>query len=470
MPKKKILESNNTTKYARLPDLFVVSSIISIAFVIIYFLFFLLAPYFRFYPSISKESLNSWMRPVVSNKGIEVYVLFFGTILNLFLVYFLIINHNLIPFIKKKIIQFFFLGLLIGKIFTTFPTKISGVNKSLTFNILILLTSILFIWGSFFIVRKVGKLDTFKKIIILTFSWSILFLLVVLSIQKASYTDFSFFISPAIKIAQGIKFTDIYMVYGLLEMYLFTLMTKIHFTLGEMQFVLGLITVIWFFIYWRVASRFIKNSFLVYLFLLSLVIFRFFGLAFHSLEFPQAITLRLDFWLLLFYVFCKFRYRKILTSFAFSLGYIFEDFFGFMFLALYIGYCLVEVLKKPASKKFDLRNLLQIFYIPAIAILVHLFLFNSIFSPGALFINKLKYWQMVISPYSLYWPFLIIFGFFLFFTIKSNKQKRQELLFLLGLTLLNLIYFFGRSHDHNILTQSGSLLLILFITLNELAK
>src|SRR3989344_2464795 len=147
MPKKKILESNNTTKYARLPDLFVVSSIISIAFVTIYFLFFLLAPYFRFYPSISKESLNSWMRPVVSNKGIEVYVLFFGTILNLFLVYFLIINHNLIPFIKKKIIQFFFLGLLIGKIFTTFPTKISGVNKSLSFNILILLTTILFIWA-----------------------------------------------------------------------------------------------------------------------------------------------------------------------------------------------------------------------------------------------------------------------------------------------------------------------------------
>jgi len=41
---------------------------------------------------------------------------------------------------------------------------------------------------------------------------------------------------------------------------------------------------------------------------------------------------------------------------------------------------------------------------------------------------------------------------------------------LLGLSLLTLVYFFGRSHDHNILTQSGSLLLIFFITLNELAK
>jgi len=465
-----IANSKNPLRYNKLPNLLVVSSIISLIFLIFYFTFFLTSLYFRFYPTISKDELNSWVWPVVSNKGLEIYVLFFGTILYLFLVYFLINNYKLIPFIKNKVIQFLLAGVLIGKIFTTYPSKILGVNKSLTFNILIFLTSILFIWGSFFIVRKINKLNTFKKILILTFSWSILFLLVVLSIQKASYTDFSFFTSPAIRISQGLKFPDFFMVYGLLEMYIFTLLTKFHFNLGEMQFVLGVITVIWFFIYWRVATRFIKNTFLVYLFLLSLVIFRFFGLEFHSLEFPQANALRLDFWLPLFYVFCKFRSRKMLTSFAFSIGYIFEDFFGFMFLVLYIGYRLVETLKSSASIKYYLRSIFQIFCLPVVAVLVHLYLFNSIFSTGAHIINKLKFWQMVISPYSLYWPFLIIFGFFLFFTINSNIQKRRELLFLLGLTLLNLIYFFGRSHDHNILTQSGSLLLISFITLNELSK
>ena len=247
-------------------------------------------------------------------------------------------------------------------------------------------------------------------------------------------------------------------------------MIDLGFKLHHMQFILAIILIFFFILYYKLASSLIKARFLLFLFMLNLILFRFLGLTFHAISSPQANPIRLDLWLPLFYIVTKFGFLSPVTSISFALAYLADDFFGLLMLAVYIIAIIFPVLR--AIIKKDVTNLPKICFllVPiSLALYLHFYFFGTIISQSAKLVNDLKYWQMVISPYSMFWPFLLVFPLFLYISLHGRNQfQKQIYVFLLGLASVELIYFYGRSHEHNLLTTSGILLLILYLTLDKL--
>lgn len=451
-------------------SLAVILSVISLVFCVYYFSFFLFYRFFRFPPDINKSLLNSWVWQVIGSKGIEIYILFFGTLSFLIASYFAIIYSKLIPFISNKIVQIILISVLILKVITTYPKKIIGVTPSIPVNIFLISIVLAIIYLGFKYNRRFLKLGKNIKSSYLIIFWLLFAVITILSIQKVSYTDYNFFIGPGLKLSYGERLGSFYMQYGLSETYLFKFMIELGLKLHHMQLILALILTFFFILYQKVSLNLIKDRVLLFLFMFTLILLRFLALEFPAISSPQANPMRLDLWLPLFFMVYKFGFYSILTSAAFSLGYIADDFFGLMFLGVYIIAVTILSLKSWLDKNtVHWRKGFLIVLPIALALSIHFYFFGTITSQSAKLVNDLMYWQMVISPYSMFWPYICVLPLFLYLSLKGKDKFRRSLdIFLLGLALVELIYFYGRSHEHNLLTTSGILVLILYLTFDKL--
>lgn len=444
------------TSKERVP-LRVVFSSISLVFCFYYFAFFVFVRYFRSEPSIDKQLLNSWVWPTVTNKGYEMYILFVCTLIFTVLSYFVIVNNKFLPFLNNRLIQFLLISALFLKIVLTDP-KIIGINTNFFINIL----QLFIVSFVIFIAYRFSKLTGKLLLLFSSLFWVSFGLLVTLSIREASYIDFNMFVGPALKLLDGDAFGSFYMQYGLFETLVFKQMMTFGFKLYEMQLVLSLIATIFFILYYRVALRFIENRFLVFLFMLSIILVRFLSLSFPIASSPQANPIRLDIWLPLIYVVSRFGILSPLTSLTFSAVYLADDFFGFLFLVVYIASILIY------SKK-SLRKIVVLLVPIFLSIALHTFTFGSIFSQAAGIVSGLHYWQLPISHLSMFWSVVFVLPLYLYLVTREKKDNSKvAALMFLAFAQLELIYFFGRSHEHNLLTTSGILILLFYIALDKI--
>jgi len=287
--------------------------------------------------------------------------------------------------------------------------------------------------------------------------------------RDESIFDSSFLIGPANKIIQGNWLGTFYMQYDLLSTMVFVFMLKAQLLLHEIRFVLIIIFAVWVLLYKKLAFMVFQNKIVVIYFLVALLLIRGLAIMGGPIAVPQVSPIRLDLWVPLLIVLLTFGFESLVTAVIFAFAYLLNDVFGFFYLGLYLFSLSILAIDSYRLSKYTSLPLKLVKYIlPAlIALIIHYAIFGSIMSSAGKFVAKLNYSFLPIAVNSSFWLLVWMLPVCLYILVQNKKDKALSL-FLYGLVCIQLIYFFGRSHDNNLRNISGILLFILFFAIDKL--
>lgn len=417
----------------------------------------------HFYPAVDLESVLWWQKRFLFRDGLELPVMVLASFLYLFLAYVIAYLAPGVSFLKRRWVQLVSLLPILVILIRTRSTVFDGFqNLWINLVILIFFLSFLYISYRIYLIRSKLKVIRFLPyllgaLIALTIFWGM---------DIPSIYDYGYFIGPALKISQGEDFKHFYMQYNLLLTFIFKGMMDLNWQLPQMQIFLALTFILWIFIYYFLASKFIKNKFLLFLFMLALVTLRYFAIDHDPVRIPAVLPARLDLWVPLILILYKFNFLSLMTAISFALVYLLDNTFGFLYQILYLVFLTYFSLKSGQFKRGIVLTL------PAVVVgAVQFSLFGSLTSPATKLYQNVQLGFMPISFESFFWLIWAFLPYSVYLLLKEPNQKLKTVFqFLLALIVLQFIYFFGRSHDHNLLNLSGIWLFVLFLTLNELIK
>ncbi|MDP1728148.1 MAG: hypothetical protein Q8M15_15280 [Bacteroidota bacterium] len=341
-------------------------------------------------------------------------------------------------------------------------------NSLFTDNILVVLFITLFLSLGIIRLNKISLPNGFKPVLLFIF-FAFLCVVGLLINSPASVFDYSYYIGPANKILQGEMPGTFYMQYNLAGTYLFSWMQLLHLKLHEMQIVLIFIFAFWILLYRKAALDLFHSKTYAFLFVFVLIIVRCFAISDGPVSIPQVSVIRLDLWVPLLLAVVGFGFNSWKTAAAFSAMYLADDIFGLMYLGLYIFILFIDFLNPFFTEKKHILfpEKIKLLLPVLIALMVHYIIFGSFGSASGKMYSNLHLGFLPISKYSSFWIIAWLLPICFYILNKTIKNK-PLIFFIIGVTCIQLIYFFGRSHDHNLLNISGIFVFILFLTLDLL--
>ncbi len=469
----KIIPSEELRTASKLSDLARILALVSFLFLIFYFSFILFAPSIhRFFRPVNKDLINPWFINWISETdGIELEAMFGSIAIYLVLSYLLIINFKSLKWLADGIIQTLLIAVAAVIFLMTNPKEIIGFIPVLGPNLLIVTFVLITLCLGYLWIRYVkisGWLDVFVPVFVLI----IFGCFVILTFVPASCEDYNYFIGPSLKLTQGESLGSFYNQYNVFGLYLFKWMIDSGYKFHQMQLVIGLFFILSFYLYYLLAKKLLHEKHLVFQFMLSLVILRFLSLDHDPAFLPQASPIRLELWVPLLLITYKFGFLSPITAISFSVGYLMDDFFGFLYLLMYLLAIALNVIAQIIRKESLSFFKLLILAIPVVASLaIHMHYFGSLVSPGGKLYQGLRIGFLPISEHSLFWPIAFVLAFYIYFALKESDNHRLLVnIFMLAIAVCQLVYFFGRSHEHNLLNMSGIWLLILFFCFDRMIK
>ena len=301
-------------------------------------------------------------------------------------------------------------------------------------------------------------------------------------IAYASFLDLICLLAPALRLEHGVRLSQIYFQYDLFPSLLALAWKTMGGTPAAYSSVLiqGTFYVLFLSIY-AVARRLLRRELLAPL-LVSLVIVRFYAIPGDIA--PQVAPLRLDLWVLpLSWVrFVGLRHWSVglvlgaLCFFSRSVGTLYLGAYG---LALTLNFLALRRGSSNDSLEPFWRGALGLLRATALAwgaILLWLLLarltFGSFVSDAVVIYHRLGVGMMRIDRASFYWWLLALVGAvgWLSYARRRSLPARvgEAAIFAVTLTVSSSIYFFGRSHEFNLLNTSATYLFCFFLGL-ELA-
>ncbi|MCW3127872.1 MAG: hypothetical protein JWO03_3530 [Bacteroidetes bacterium] len=296
-----------------------------------------------------------------------------------------------------------------------------------------------------------------------------------------SVYDYGYTLSPALRLHHGDRIRDIYFQYDVFLSLLALVWIKLKWGIqyiyllseaGYYLFFLGL------FIFSR---KFFVNKKLPFLLLVAAVLVRYYANMTPNSIF-QISPWRLDMWLVLLGLFYwRGAYHWLLALFLGSM-IVFHRNFGFIYLAAYMQLLLVLLiadLTQVRSLKGAIDVLVRHFVLSivnigiiAMSFVCSYFVLGGVLPESALAYSKIGIGMMKISEISFYWYIPILLGAMALLLIRDHRRLSQRYLttavFLILLTIGNSIYFFGRSHEHNLINTSSVFILCFFVFLDIL--
>jgi hypothetical protein len=297
-----------------------------------------------------------------------------------------------------------------------------------------------------------------------------------------SVFDYSFILSPSLRLIQGNALSDIYFQYDLFLSLLAALWMKLNIdlnlfqVLGQLSFYALFIAVFWF------SKKFYINKLFAVFIVVLLLITRYYAIMHEPVAIFQVTPLRLELWLILLFLVYKKGVYHWLNAIVLGLLLMFHKNFGLLYLLAYyqliITLFIVDFVALKANggytknslreflkKQFTL-NVLNLFIIIGF-VAVSIIMFKGFFPKSAILYQQIGVGMIQISTKSFYWyvPALLSACFAL---LLKNKSKLESSYFQAGFiivffTIANSIYFFGRSHEHNILNIATPLVFLLFL-------
>ena len=329
--------------------------------------------------------------------------------------------------------------------------------------------------GLYFVYQKKTIIAMIAAIVLMAFAGLI-------AIGPPSLTDLQFIIDPALRLMHGFKVSDIYFQYDLFLSFLAIAWMKMNTSLemfpylGQVSFFLFYIGIFFF------SDRFFKSRGLSVVFILALMIMRFYSISGDVPTIMQVTPLRLDLWLLLLLVANKKGVSHWLVGLVLGLLVIFHRNLGLIYLVSYaellIGLFVIDVLNLVKTKQWSGKSFSELFVkhlktnlvnimIVLVSIGLCFVLFHEFFSKSAMIYRKLGIGMLPISKISFYWYVPVLLGtlisFVFYYRDKLGEKYTSLALFITLLVIGNSMYFFGRSHENNILNITGILVLALFV-------
>lgn len=293
---------------------------------------------------------------------------------------------------------------------------------------------------------------------------------VVLSLPDAAVVDYSYYIGPALKHMQGNRIGSFYMQYDLLGTLLFEGLMRLRLQMHQMQFVMALVLSAWYGLYWLLIRRLFQRRSIGLMLFVALVVVRFLNIRDHPAFVPQVLPHRLDMWVLLVLLASHWRLDSLKTSLAFATSYAFDSTFGFLAAGAYAAALLVQSLDqhRTIGTRATLRRVGVLLAPIAVVAAAQKAVFGSVISPAAAYYLDVKLGFLPIASTSLFWPVALLLGWATatFMLHRKEPSSRWGLLICL-FAVAQLTYFFGRSHDHNLLNVSGVWLFAIFLAIDQ---
>lgn len=423
------------------------------------------------------EILSPAVASAYERDGIEGYVLFAMTLVNVGLS---VLTFNLLRQIEHRLALRSILAIVaVASVWYLlsvgfFPPEISvapDVSKLVG-----VCTGVLFVAGSL-----VMSLDRYPR---LTSAALLIALLPVsfIAIEPISMFDYSFILAPALRILQGVNLSEIYMQYDLLLSLVCAIWFKLGGGLNRIELIGQASMYVFYVASFFLARRYFLDRRLAALFIVSLLVVRSYANHHEPAALLQVTSLRLDMWLLL--LFLAF-YRGVWHwSVGLSLGILImiHRNFGLLYLAAYMCMSLMLLISAihqvTRSDGFSFavvrqQTWLWMQQVRINAALVALFaaftyvVYGGVGAESAIMYQRLGLGMMMIPKNSFYWLVPVVFSSvaILLWQLRSRLTERyfETSLFLVFLAIGNSMYYFGRSHENNIVNIAGILLFVVYI-------
>lgn len=275
--------------------------------------------------------------------------------------------------------------------------------------------------------------------------------------------DYSYLLAPAQKLLQGERLGSFYMQYNLISTVFSAPLLAFDVELHRIHLAFGILFALWLLLYGALAKEVLQKPTLVAAFLVALIAVRLVAIRGAPILYPQVSVNRLDLWVPLVLALRKWGVFSPRTAIAMSLGFIADDFFGFLMLGLYVGFVVLHLIEHRTEWNALRRTAAWSLGVPAFVIALHWLVFGSPLAPSATHYANIQLGFLPIEKSSLLWPVLLLFSAALpLVWARSGSQRAVDAL-LVFIGAAHLIYFYGRSHEHNLLNISGIWLFIAFV-------
>jgi len=289
-------------------------------------------------------------------------------------------------------------------------------------------------------------------------------------------------VGPALRLQHGFGLRQVYLQYDLLPSLLALGWNEVGgaplgfvsvVAVGYYAMFLGLFVL---------ARRLFGRASLAAPLLVSVALVRVYGIWGDASATPQVTPIRLELWLLLLGAALGFGLEHWLVGLVLGLLCLFSRSMGTLYLGAYALALLVDFLARrfaapAASRPGWWQDLGQSSWrlAPAVACVVAFlgvarWLFGGFGSDALALYRELGVGMLRIAPESFYWWLLPVTGGvgWLAFSRRGSLPDRrgQAAIFALALIVINSLYFFGRSHEHNLINLSTSFLFCLFLGLD----
>ncbi len=442
-----------------------------------YRVFFYFAPAIWTYtrsPPLSE--FNPWIRMWLNERdGMEVYALYALSLLNVAIIFGL---SKLVPLIQIKLLQM--TTILILTVFTVLYFLNIGLHPPVTQP------------GDFavalWVISGVVGLTVLLSTALLRWEpWvlAILFFIIFVACFIPSglvFTDYIYIFMPALRLMNGFALNESYFQYdyllSLLALAWMKLQLPVHsfLLLNNLSYVALLAGT-----YGFARIYFLDKRLALYL-LVALTIIKVYGNIIPFSYLPQVTPIRLDWWLPILAV----SYWKGPQSWQLGalLGLLMflHHAFGTIYVTSYILFTLAILLVEFTDRQLPVKLLIQKhmgLYGLNYLIILAAFGIYTLYSqgnapPAALMYQKYGIGFLPISTKSFFWYILVEINLLVWLTLKSRVllswKYFQTTFFLIFLLIGNLLYFFGRSHENNIINISASIALAGFVTLDILSR
>lgn len=432
--------------------------LLTLLFLLFYALFLAFAPYIHQQKTIDTSTINPWVAVwMTETDGKEFFVMTLAFPVYLLAAYFIGTRlQPIIGFLSNKRLHYLYF-ITVALVFI-----INFIFKE-NVKLITILIIVLAVWILTHVILYLSTLH-FSRWFVSGVLLVLLSLISLLVNTPPSIFDYGFLIGPANKILQGETPGTFYMQYNALSTFFVALLQlfklDIHFIFAAFAFVFA----IWILLYQRLVHQVFEHTKIATLFILALIIVRCFAVSDGPINQPQVSPLRMDLWVPLVLIVIRFGFQSAVTALCFSLMYLADDVFGLMYLGLYL--CIWTAENIFNKNFFSIKKL--VFVIPVLLVLlIHWCLFHSISSASGKIYASLHIGFLPISPSSSFWFIAWFIPLCLLILMSSGKQKTL-VAFAFGVVCIQLSYFFGRSHDNNLLNISGIFVFVLFWTFDVL--
>ncbi len=425
------------------------------------------------------NTLSPLIRVVVASPGqrdgIETYVLYALVFACILLTVFFVRLYNYLKIVQKKSLLFFFSFLFFVSacfyyLTIGFTPPMSNRASGLTSFVLIVV-----VMSALWLLRKLAsRREKWADFLVIVSLLPICFI----AVAKISIFDYSFIFSPALRILNHVDLKDIYFQYDMLLSLIAALWMKLGMDLNLFQVVGQFSFYVLFLASFFFSKKFFIRKQLAYYLLFVLVLVKVYALMHDPVLVFQVTPLRLDWWILVFILaFMNGMYNRLL-GIVLGLLIIFHRTFGLIYTIGYFEILFALLLFDFVGSKISVESLNAkikkhfLISLPNIVIVACSFVVGFAITGGnsmeaASDYQKIGIGFMPISTVSFYWYLPVLISAAVVLLIKKRKELSANYfnasLLLVAFSIGNSIYFFGRSHEHNIINISASLIFVLFI-------